>query len=142
MLLILGKKFAILARKYNAITLIDFLKVRYSNSKAVVLLAAASIIIFLFSAMTAQWVGGGRLIESLTGMKYTTALFIFAVSVLSLRSYWWFPSSGSDGCCARRGYGNWDAHPTNRSHYRGWRSTEYYAGPFERKSKSSDAIRQ
>lgn len=80
-LLILGKKFAILARKYNAITLIDFLKVRY-NSTAVVLLAAVSMIIFLFSAMTAQWVGGGRLIESLTGMKYTTALFIFAVSVL------------------------------------------------------------
>ncbi|WP_342600166.1 sodium/pantothenate symporter [Psychrobacillus sp. FSL H8-0483] len=80
-LLILGKKFAILARKYNAITLIDFLKVRY-NSTAVVLLAAASMIIFLFSAMTAQWVGGGRLIESLTGMQYTTALFIFAVSVL------------------------------------------------------------
>ncbi|WP_391207557.1 sodium/pantothenate symporter [Psychrobacillus sp. L4] len=80
-LLILGKKFAILARKYNAITLIDFLKMRY-NSTVVVLLAAASMIIFLFSAMTAQWVGGGRLIESLTGMKYTTALFIFAVSVL------------------------------------------------------------
>ncbi|MEI4768866.1 sodium/pantothenate symporter [Psychrobacillus sp. FJAT-51614] len=80
-LLILGKKFAILARRYNAITLIDFLKVRY-NSTAVVLLAAISMIIFLFSAMTAQWVGGGRLIESLTGMKYTTALFIFAVSVL------------------------------------------------------------
>ena len=33
-LLILGKKFAILARKYNAITMIDFLKARY-NSKAV-----------------------------------------------------------------------------------------------------------
>ena len=81
-LLVLGKKFAILARKYNAITLIDFLKVRYGNSKVVVLLAAASIIIFLFSAMTAQWVGGGRLIESLTGLQYTTALFIFAVSVL------------------------------------------------------------
>jgi sodium/pantothenate symporter len=81
-LLILGKKFAILARRYNAITLIDFLKVRYNNSTAVVLLAAASMIIFLFSAMTAQWVGGGRLIESLTGIKYTTALFIFAVSVL------------------------------------------------------------
>lgn len=80
-LLILGKKFAILARKYNAITLIDFLKVRY-NSTAVVLLSAISMIIFLFSSMTAQWVGGGRLIESLTGVKYTTALFIFAVSVL------------------------------------------------------------
>src|SRR3954454_14549538 len=30
-LLILGKKFAILARKYNAVTLIDFLKVRYNS---------------------------------------------------------------------------------------------------------------
>lgn len=32
--------------------------------------------------MAAQWIGGARLIESLTGMSYTTALFIFAVSVL------------------------------------------------------------
>ncbi|CAM3133509.1 sodium/pantothenate symporter [Filibacter tadaridae] len=80
-LLILGKKFAILGRRYNAITMIDFLKARY-NSPAVAILAAIAIIIFLFSAMTAQWVGGGRLIESLTGMQYTTALFIFAISVL------------------------------------------------------------
>src|SRR5690606_29845606 len=80
-LMILGKKFAIAARKYQAITLIDFLKSRY-ESKWVVLLSALSIIIFLFSAMAAQWVGGARLIESLTGLSYTTALFIFAVSVL------------------------------------------------------------
>ncbi|MBU9711422.1 sodium/pantothenate symporter [Evansella tamaricis] len=80
-LLILGKKFAIMARQYNAITLIDFLKKRY-NSKPVVLFSAFSIIIFLFSAMTAQWVGGAWLIESLTGLPYTTALFIFAVAVL------------------------------------------------------------
>lgn len=32
--------------------------------------------------MMAQWVGGARLIESLTGLDYTAALFIFAVSVL------------------------------------------------------------
>lgn len=80
-LLIIGKKFAILSRKYNAVTLIDFLQKRY-NSKWVVLLSAVAIITFLFSSMTAQWVGGGRLIESLTGLNYTTALFIFAVSVL------------------------------------------------------------
>lgn len=80
-LLILGKKFAILGRKYNAVTMIDFLKARY-NSPAVAILSAIAIIIFLFSAMTAQWVGGGRLIESLTGLEYTTALFIFAISVL------------------------------------------------------------
>ncbi|MCA0171367.1 sodium/pantothenate symporter [Bacillus sp. RAR_GA_16] len=78
---VLGKKFAIMARKIRAVTLIDFLKERY-QSKWVVILSALSIIIFLFSAMAAQWVGGARLIESLTGLSYTGALFIFAVSVL------------------------------------------------------------
>lgn len=80
-LMILGKKFAIVTRKYKAVTLVDFLKERY-ESKWVVLLSAASIIIFLFSAMTAQWIGGARLIESITGLSYSSALFIFAASVL------------------------------------------------------------
>lgn len=80
-LMILGKKFAIVTRKYNAVTLVDFLKERY-ESKWVVLLSAFSIIVFLFAAMAAQWVGGARLIESLTGLSYTAALFIFAASVL------------------------------------------------------------
>src|SRR3954468_5167057 len=45
-LMVLGKKFAIMARKYKAITLIDFLKERY-QSRAVVLISAVSIIVFL-----------------------------------------------------------------------------------------------
>ncbi|SFE44627.1 sodium/pantothenate symporter [Lentibacillus persicus] len=80
-LLVLGKKFAIVARRYKAVTLIDFLKERY-KSTPVVLLSALSIIIFLFSAMAAQWVGGAYLIQSLTGLSYTAALFIFTLSVL------------------------------------------------------------
>ncbi|MBY0122976.1 sodium/pantothenate symporter [Bacillus sp. S/N-304-OC-R1] len=80
-LMVLGKKFAITARRYQAVTLIDFLKERY-KSKWVVLLSAFSIIVFLFSAMAAQWVGGARLIESLTGLSYLSALFIFAISVM------------------------------------------------------------
>lgn len=80
-LMVLGKKFAIVARQYKAITLIDFLKERY-KSKVVVLISAASIIIFLFSSMTAQWIGGARLVESLTGLPYVSALLIFAFSVL------------------------------------------------------------
>ncbi|MEN2768840.1 sodium/pantothenate symporter [Ornithinibacillus xuwenensis] len=80
-LMVLGKKFAIVTRKYNAITMVDFLKERY-KSTSVVVLSAISIIVFLFSAMAAQWIGGARLIESLTGISYTTALFIFALSVL------------------------------------------------------------
>jgi sodium/pantothenate symporter len=77
----LGKKFAIIARRMHAITLIDYLKERY-QSKTVVILSAISIIVFLFSSTVAQWVGGGRLIESLTGLSYPTALFIFSLSVV------------------------------------------------------------
>ncbi|SHG55040.1 sodium/pantothenate symporter [Ornithinibacillus halophilus] len=80
-LMVLGKKFAIVTRKYKAVTMVDFLKKRY-QSPWVVVLSAFSIIIFLFSAMAAQWIGGARLIESLTGLSYTSALFIFALSVL------------------------------------------------------------
>ena len=80
-LMVLGKKFAIIAKKKDYVTIIDFLKDRY-QSNAIVLMAALSIIVFLFSSMMAQWVGGARLIESLTGLSYTVSLFIFAVSVL------------------------------------------------------------
>lgn len=80
-LMVLGKKFAIVTRSYKAITMVDFLKERY-QSKWVVLFSSFSIIIFLFSAMAAQWIGGARLIESLTGLSYLGALFIFAISVM------------------------------------------------------------
>ncbi|MFC0524862.1 sodium/pantothenate symporter [Pontibacillus salicampi] len=80
-LMVLGKRFAIVARQYQAVTLIDFLRKRYEN-KWVVITGALSIVIFLFSAMASQWVGGARLIESVTGLSYTSALFIFALSVL------------------------------------------------------------
>jgi sodium/pantothenate symporter len=80
-LMVLGKKFAIVTRRYKAVTMVDFLKSRY-QSKWVVLFSALSIIIFLFSAMAAQWIGGARLLESLIGIDYTTALVIFALSVL------------------------------------------------------------
>ncbi|MEF2291338.1 sodium/pantothenate symporter [Virgibacillus dokdonensis] len=80
-LMILGKKFAVVTRKYKALTMVDFLKARY-QSKWVVIFSALSIIIFLFSAMAAQWIGGARLIESLIGIDYMSALFIFAVAVL------------------------------------------------------------
>src|SRR5699024_1655663 len=77
----LGKKFAIVTRRFKAITLIDFLKERY-KSHTVVILSAVSIIIFLFSAMAAQWAGGAYLLQLLTGLSYTSALFIFMLAVI------------------------------------------------------------
>jgi len=80
-LMILGKKFAIVTRKYRAHTIVDFLKERY-QSKWVVILSAIAILLFLFSAMAAQWIGGGRLIQALTGLPYLVSLLIFTFSVL------------------------------------------------------------
>ncbi|MBB5174697.1 sodium/pantothenate symporter [Texcoconibacillus texcoconensis] len=80
-LMVLGKKFAIMARKYDAVTLVDFLRLRY-GSKAITLISAFSIVVFIFAAVTAQWIGGAHLIASITDLNYTSALTIFAVVVI------------------------------------------------------------
>jgi sodium/pantothenate symporter len=54
---ILGKKFAIVARKINAVTLTDFFRERY-QSKAVVLGSSIGVILFISAYMVAQFVTG------------------------------------------------------------------------------------
>ncbi len=78
---VLGKKFALIARKIHAVTINDFLWARY-QSRAVVILASASIVVFFITAMVAQFIGGARLFEALTGLSYQTGLCIFAGTVI------------------------------------------------------------
>jgi sodium/pantothenate symporter len=78
---VLGKRFAIVARKIKAVTVIDFLKERY-ESKVVVLLSALGIMLFFLAAVAVQFIGGARLFESMTGFSYETALFAFAGVVI------------------------------------------------------------
>ena len=78
---ILGKRFAVIARRINAVTLNDFLHARY-ESRAVVIFGSVSMIVFFIAAMVAQFVGGARLFEALTGMGYNTGLILFASSVV------------------------------------------------------------
>lgn len=80
-LAVLGKRFAIVARKINALTVVDFLKERYQN-KAVVILASLGIVVFFTAAIAVQFIGGARLLESITGYSYQTALVIFAGVVI------------------------------------------------------------
>ncbi len=54
---VLGKKFAILARRYNAITLNDMLYGRY-QSRLLVWLASLSLLVAFLGAMTVQFIGG------------------------------------------------------------------------------------
>ncbi|MGI6096791.1 MAG: sodium/pantothenate symporter [Dethiobacteria bacterium] len=80
-LAVLGKKFAIISRKINALTLIDILRHRY-KSDFVVIIGSLSIICFFVAIMTAQYIGGARLFQAVTGYSYTVGLAIFAIAIL------------------------------------------------------------
>lgn len=83
---ILGKKFAIVARKIGAVTLTDFFKERY-QSTAVVLGSSIGIIIFISAYMVAQFVGGARILEAITGLPYEAGLIFFGVAVVAYTAY-------------------------------------------------------
>lgn len=78
---VLGKKFAIIARRIDAITVNDFLRERY-RSNCVTIVASLSLFTFLISAITAQFIGGARIFETITGMHYYLSLTLFAGTVV------------------------------------------------------------
>lgn len=78
---VLGKKYAIIARRINAVTINDILWARYRN-RWVVIFGSLSLVIFFLVAMVAQFVGGARLFEAVTGLGYNTGLVIFATTVV------------------------------------------------------------
>lgn len=89
---VLGKKFAILARRYNAVTLNDMLYARY-HSKLVVWLAGVSLLVAFIGAMTVQFIGGARLLETAAGIPYQHGLLIFSVSIALYTAFGGFRAS-------------------------------------------------
>ena len=79
---ILGKKLALISRKIGAITIIDVLRARY-KSDAVANISAVIILLFFAAMMVAQFVGGAKLFESVTGYSYVVGLLIFGIVVIS-----------------------------------------------------------
>jgi len=78
---VLGKRFAIQARRMRAVTITDFLRARY-KSDAVVILCSVALIVFFMAAMLAQFIGGARLFQTVTGYPYVVGLALFGVSVV------------------------------------------------------------
>ncbi|MBQ6841700.1 MAG: sodium/pantothenate symporter [Firmicutes bacterium] len=78
---ILGKKFAVISRRINSVTVTDFLYQRY-RSNAVVIGSSIAIIAFFIAMMVAQFKGGAVLFESLTGFSYEVGLIIFGLVVV------------------------------------------------------------
>ena len=80
-LALLGKKFAILSRKLDLVTITDFLKQRYEHP-AVVIVSSVGVVLFLVAYMVPQFVGGTRVLQAVTGVGYNTLLITFAAVVL------------------------------------------------------------
>lgn len=78
---VLGKQFAHIARQVNALTINDMLYARYRSS-LVVVLAALGLLAAFIATMVVQFIGGARLLETVTGLPYQGGLIIFATTVL------------------------------------------------------------
>lgn len=89
---ILGKKFAILARRYQAITLNDMLYARY-GSRLLVWIASLSLLVAFMGAMTVQFIGGARLLETAAGVPYEAGLIIFGITVALYTAFGGFRAS-------------------------------------------------
>lgn len=78
---ILGKKFAIISRKTNAVTVTDYLKARY-KSPAVVIISSVALVLFFIAQMMSQFIGGAVLFQTITGLPYIYGLLLFGVIVI------------------------------------------------------------
>ncbi len=79
---VLGKRFAIIGRKINGVTVVDFLHARYKND-AIVILCSVAMLVFFMASMLAQFIGGGRVFQAVTGYPYAIGLVLFGISVIA-----------------------------------------------------------
>lgn len=78
---ILGKKFAIIARKINAFTITDFLNARY-ESKLLAVVVSLSLVFFIIAAMTAQVIGASRIMQGALGVPYQVGLVMITITIM------------------------------------------------------------
>ncbi len=72
-----GKKVGIIARRINAQSLVDLFMYRYEKNKAVVIGSVIVLLIFLGAYASAQFVGGARILEVMTGFPYFWGLLLY-----------------------------------------------------------------
>jgi len=77
-----GKKIGIIARRINAQSFVDIFMYRYEKNKVVVIGTVIAIVLFLGAYASAQFVGGARILEVMTGFPYFWGLFIYGGIVI------------------------------------------------------------
>lgn len=78
---VIGKKMAVLARKIDAVTIVDLVRHRY-QSNLLANLCALVILMFFTAQMLGQFIGGAQIFAAVTDMSYTTGLCFFAIVVI------------------------------------------------------------
>lgn len=78
---VLGKKFAMIARRTNSVTINDYLRARY-DSPAVVIVCGVAMVVFFITQMIAQFIGGATLMQTVTGLPYWAGLLLFGTVVI------------------------------------------------------------
>ncbi len=97
---IFGKRVALLARKLNAVTVVDIIRTRF-QSDFLAAVAAFVIVLFFCGTMTAQFVGGAKLFAAVTGYSYEAGLILFGLTVVIYTSIGGFRAVAlTDTCCA------------------------------------------
>lgn len=97
---IFGKRVALLARKFNAVTVVDIIRARF-QSDFLAAISAFVIVLFFCGTMTAQFVGGAKLFSAVTGYTYETGLILFGLVVVIYTSIGGFRAVAlTDTCCA------------------------------------------
>ena len=97
---IFGKRVALLARKFDAVTVVDIIRRRY-DSDLLAEISAFIIVLFFCATMVAQFVGGAKLFEAVTGYSYVTGLILFGLMVVVYTTIGGFRAVAvTDTCCA------------------------------------------
>lgn len=90
---VLGKKFALISRRIQGVTISDYLRARY-QSGAVVVLCGLALVVFFITQMIGQFIGGATLIQTVTGVPYWAGLLLFgAVVVLYTAAFFYLEIS-------------------------------------------------
>ena len=78
---IFGKRLALISRRIDAVTIIDVIRARY-NSNVLANASAVIVVLFFAATMVAQFVGGAKLFEAVTGYSYMVGLCLFGIAVI------------------------------------------------------------
>lgn len=83
----IGKKMGIIARRIKATTYMDVLSARYNDNKVLLFSGVIVILTFMVAYCASQFMGGARMLEVVTGIKYSFALALFAVVVIAYSTF-------------------------------------------------------